>query len=438
VRLRETQATEKFSTAQPKSEGARVDQELEIISDGDGLAIFGNPAAIEVFLARGGVESREINTVRVGNVVAAGAGTAEAGAGIAAMSGRWVQLSEKSAHLTQHGNLMKGSADNLQRAIVTQNGKTAHIVEFTKGGISMLANPAVLTGAAGIMAQIAMQQTMDEIIDYLKVLDEKLDDVKRAQKDEVLAELMGARMVLEEALSVRDRVGTVSEVTWSKVSETSLPIATTQANALRKLEGIAQKMERKAKVGDLADYLREAEGEIREWLVVLAECSRLHEASGVLELERVMVTAPHELDSHREGLRLSREKRTAAIASAADALVQRVLAAAALANAKVLLHPQSAKQVVSASSAIAADLAGFASALSLDLTGGDINGRRWIEAATDAKEKVVETSGTGLNTAKGFSIDAFERGKSVGGSAASGLAARAKTLRRRDPRTDGE
>lgn len=41
------------------------------------------------------------------------------------------------------------------------------------------------SGAAGIMAQVAMQQTMDEIIDYLATIDEKLDDVLRAQEDAV-------------------------------------------------------------------------------------------------------------------------------------------------------------------------------------------------------------------------------------------------------------
>ena len=51
----------------------------------------------------------------------------------------------------------------------------------------MLTNPAVLAGAAGIMAQFAMQQTMDEITDYLATIDEKLDDVLRAQKDAVLS-----------------------------------------------------------------------------------------------------------------------------------------------------------------------------------------------------------------------------------------------------------
>jgi len=415
-----------------------MESELEIISDGQGIAIFGDAAAIEAYLARGGLESREIDTARLGNVLAGMSGTAEVAAGIASTSGRWVQVSEKSAFLMKSATMMKGSTPALQRGIVMNQGKTAHIVEFTKGGLSALANPMVLTGAAGIMAQIAMQQTMDQILDYLAVIDEKLDDIKRAQKDEVLADLMGARLVLEEALSVRDAVGTVSEITWSKVAETAVPIATTQANALRKLEGIAQKMERKSKVGDLADFLREADGEVREWLIVLAECSRLHEASGVLELERVMISAPDELDSHREGLSLAREKRTLAIADGVTSLAARVVAAAALASAKVLIHPQSAKQVHAASDALAEDIRGFSEALRLEVELGDISSRKWIEAATDARDKVVETSSTGLNAAKGFSVDTYERGRAVGSSSADAVAERAKVLRSRLRKSDGD
>lgn len=45
-----------------------------------------------------------------------------------------------------------------------------------------MTNPALLAGAAGIMAQVAMQQTMNEITDYLATIDEKVDDVLRARR----------------------------------------------------------------------------------------------------------------------------------------------------------------------------------------------------------------------------------------------------------------
>jgi len=84
----------------------------------------------------------------------------------------------------------------------------AKILEFTKPGFvgSMLTNPAMLAGAAGIMAQLAMQQTMEEITEYLAVIDEKVDDILRAQKDAAIAEMIGVGMVIDDAMLKREHV----------------------------------------------------------------------------------------------------------------------------------------------------------------------------------------------------------------------------------------
>ncbi|MGK5643329.1 hypothetical protein ACSNOK_34415, partial [Streptomyces sp. URMC 126] len=89
----------------------------------------------------------------------------------------------------------------------------------------------ILTGAAGVMAQLAMQQAMDEITDYLKAIDAKVDDVLRAQKDAVLAYMIAAGDLLDEAMAVRESVGRVSEVTWSKVQGVGFTISRTQIYA---------------------------------------------------------------------------------------------------------------------------------------------------------------------------------------------------------------
>ena len=106
------------------------------------------------------------------------------------------------------------------------------------GAGSLLTNPALLAGAAGIMAQVALQQTMDDITDYLAAIDEKLDDVLRAQEDAVRADMIGAGFDSDEAMTIREHAGRVSEVTWSKVQATSATIARTQAYALRQLDAL--------------------------------------------------------------------------------------------------------------------------------------------------------------------------------------------------------
>jgi hypothetical protein len=80
-------------------------------------------------------------------------------------------------------------------------------------------------------------------------------------------------------------------------------IAETQAYALRQLDALAEKMERKAKIDDLATTAKEAESMVREWLAVLARCFQLQGAIAVLELDRVLDASPEELDGHRLGLK---------------------------------------------------------------------------------------------------------------------------------------
>ena len=65
--------------------------------------------------------------------------------------------------------------------ILEDLGGLPEIMKTTPTG--MLTNPVVLAGAAGTMAQLTRQQTMEEITHYLATIDEKVDDVLRAQKD---------------------------------------------------------------------------------------------------------------------------------------------------------------------------------------------------------------------------------------------------------------
>ena len=72
---------------------------------------------------------------------------------------------------------------------------------------------------------------VNEIIDYLATIDEKLDDVLRAAEDAVLADLIGAGFDIDEAMTIREHAGRVNEVTWSKVQATSATIARSATGA---------------------------------------------------------------------------------------------------------------------------------------------------------------------------------------------------------------
>jgi hypothetical protein len=279
------------------------------------------------------------------------------------------------------------------------------------------------------MAQVAMQQTMDEITDYLSTIDEKVDDVLRAQKDAVLADMIGVSLVIEEAMIIREQVGRVSAVTWSKVDVTPVTIARTQAYALRQLDALAEKMEQKAGIGDLAKASKEAESKVQEWLAVLAHCFQLHNAIAVLELDRMLDTSPEELDRHRLALRAARQNRLELISRSTERLMARTDAAAGTANMKVLLHPTRSRAVVNSSDRIAIAVVDFHRRLGIERGRQSLEARRWADAATEARDKALETGAEGIGAARQLGNETLDRARSVTSKLSSGIAERA--LRRR-------
>ncbi|MER5964587.1 hypothetical protein [Streptomyces sp. NPDC002057] len=407
-----------------------MDNEIQLISDGEGLAVIGNVADVDRFLVSEGLSSKDLGLQRFTSVVGTGAAFAQTGVEIAAESGRWVKLTGESARLVKKYGLRESSRTGLSTGVVKGNkGQIKGFVEFAKGPRSLLSNPAALAGAAGIMAQIAMQQTMDEITDYLAMINEKVDDVLRAQKDAVLARMIGVGFVIEEAMILREKRGRVDEVTWSKVHSAPATIAETQAYALRQLDALAEKMERKAKIGDLAAAAREAESAVREWLAVLARCFQLQDAIAVLELDRVLDASPEELNGHRLGLKAARQQRLDHIARSTERLVARMNAAADTANAKVLLHPTKSPAVVQSSNHVATGVHDFHGRLGIESGRQSSEARRWVAAAVEARDKALETGAKGVGAARSFGNETLDRAGSVKGRLSSGIAER--TRRRR-------
>lgn len=416
-----------------------MDNEIQLISDGDGLAVIGNPTAVERFLVSEGLPSKDLGLQRLRPALGNAAGVAQAGSEIAANTGRWVKLTKESARLVDKYGLRESSKTGFSSGVLKgNNGQIRGFVEFVKGPGSpgsLLTNPALLAGAAGIMAQLAMQQTMDEITDYLATIDEKVDDVLRAQKDAVLADMIGVDLVIEEAMTIREQVGRVSEVTWSKVQATSVTIARTQAYALRQLDALAEKVERKTKIGDLAKTSKEAESKAHEWLAVLARCFQLQDAIAVLELDRVLDAAPEELDRHRLGLRAARQNRLDLISRSTERLMARMNAAAGTANTKVLLHPTASRDVVHSSNHVEIAVVDFHGRLGIERGRQSLEARRWADAAAEVRDRVLETGTESVDAARRLGNETLDRARSAAGKLSSGIAERA--LRRRGDDEEG-
>ncbi|MEV6890925.1 hypothetical protein [Kribbella sp. NPDC051137] len=413
-----------------------MDDDIQLISDGEGLAVIGDPMAVERFLVSEGLPSTELGLPRLGSVLSAGSATAQAGSEIAANSGRWVKLTKESAQRIQELGLRKNPKTGLSTgALKGKHGQIKGFVEFAKGPGALLTNPAVLAGAAGIMAQLAMQQAMNEITEYLATIDKKLDDVLRAQKDGVVADMIGVDLVIEEAMTIRQEVGRVSEVTWSKVQATTMTIARTQAYALRQLDALAEKIESETKIPGLAKKVQEAWLKVQEWLAVLARCFQLQDAIAVLELDRVLDASPDDLDRHRLGLRAARNNRLELISRSTEHLMARMDAAAGTANAKVLLHPSASRDVVDSRNHVANAVIDFHGRLGIERGRESLEARRWVDAATDARDKALDAGVGGIDAARRLGGETFDRAKSTTGGFSNRIAERA-LRRRRDEAQD--
>ncbi|MEU1176866.1 hypothetical protein ABZ464_04320 [Streptomyces sp. NPDC005820] len=407
-----------------------MDNEIQLISDGDGLAVIGNATDVERFLTSEGLPSKDLGAQRFKSVFGTGATVAQAGSDIAANSGRWVKLTKESAERVKKFGLMESKTPGISHAMIGKPGSIKNWLQIEKGAGSFLTNPARLAGAAGLMAQLSMQQTMDEITDYLATIDEKVDDVLRSQKDAVLSRMIGMDLVIEETMTIREQVGRVSEVTWSKVQAAPTTIAETQAYALRQLDALAEKLENQPKIGDLATKVKEVEPKVREWLAVLARCFQLQDAIAVLELDRVLDAHPDQLDQHRLGLRAARQNRLDLISRSTERLVARMKAAAAAANSKVLLHPTKSPVVVQSSNHVVTGVHAFHERLGIESGRQSSEARRWGEAATEVKDKALETGAKGVSAARSLGSVTLDRASSVKGRLSSEIAERAHRLRR--------
>lgn len=198
---------------------------------------------------------------------------------------------------------------------------------------------------------------------------------------------------------------------------------------MRQLDALAEKMEQKSKIADLAKTSKEAESKVQEWLAVLARCFQLQDAIAVLELDRVLDASAEELDQHRLGLKAARQNRLERIAKSTERLIARMDAAAVRADTKVLLHPTTSRAVVNSSNHVAIGVVDFQERLGIERSRQSVEARRWLDAAAEVRDKALETGAEGVDAARHLGNETLDRARSVTDKLSSRIAERA--LRRR-------
>ena len=391
--------------------------EIELVSDGDGLAVIGNSADVERFFLSAGLDkaaSKDLDLHRLWLFSGTGGAAAQIGADLAANSGRWVKLTAESAEAVKKYGLMPTKTPRVSHAMIGEPGDIKQWLQIAQAPSALLRGPFALTALSTMMQQRAMQQQMDEIVGYLQEINEKVNDVLRGQKDAVLADMIGVDLIIEEAMAVRNQVGRVSEVTWSKVQATGMTVARTQAYALRQLDVIAEKLEeKKANLGEIAKAAKEAEPKVREWLAVLARTFQLQGGLSVLELDRVLDASPGELDSHRLGLTTARQNRLELIGRSTARLLTQMDETARKANSKVLLNPFDSPAAVKSSNQITTGVLDFRGRLGIESGHEAKDAKRWGQAAAEVRDKLLAAASEGANAAERLGAGTFDRATAV-------------------------
>lgn len=401
-----------------------VDESIELFSDGDGLAVIGSADAVERFMASSQLVPRDEEERGLARALSMGSGAASVAAQAAENSGRWVKLTKDSAAKVKAFGLTPTKTPGISHAMIGRPGASKSWIQIVQGPGTALTSPAALAGLGGIMSQMAMQQQLDAITDYLEKIDQKLDDLIRTQMNQVLARVDAVGLAIAEAMTVRAAVGRVSEVAWSKVQNQPTAILETQAFALRQLSDLEERLERRGTVADLAKSCKEVENEIVKWLSILARCFQLHEAHAILELDRVMDVSPDELDRHRLGLEAARRERVQVFARATEQILDRLNEAAKTANSKVLFNPRQTPEVVGSRNYVAAEVGEFHEVIGIESGAEPSEARPWREAAADKLDRAGATVSQGFSGAKRLGSNALQRASSARSQLAESVAER--------------
>ena len=413
---------------------------IQLLYDGDGLAVIGEPTAVESFLASEGLASFSRLLPKVGAMID-GLGTlteaassvvetvsslkdsatsiansvssmvdsansvTESIGSMAETVGKWIKTSKEISKIVERYHLKELATPGVLQAVV---GQLANLT-----GTTATAATATVAAPAVVMSQMSMQQSLDEIKELIEIIDQKLNDVLQHLKNEVLSRMDGVRLAIIEANTIRDTVGRVSETTWSKIQNSSGTILETQARALRELGELASKFENVKNVAELQEKFEKLNIEVQKWIRVLADCFQLLESIAVLELDRVLDASPDELDRHRLGLKAARAQRLALIANATGGLLERMNEVAGTANKKVLFNPIQSKAVVKSSNEVTESIQMFHETLGINLEVHGTDVRLWKEAVSESLEKARESSSEGIKVVKQLGSDTRDQAQSI-------------------------
>lgn len=175
----------------------------------------------------------------------------------------------------------------------------------------------------------------------------------------------------------------------------------------------AEKLEKKADLGEIAKATKQAEPKVREWLAVLAKTIQLQDGVWVLELDRVLDASPDELESHREGLVAARRNRLELLSRSTARLLTQMAATVQKANSKVLFHPFDSPSAVKSSNGVATDVLDFRERVGIESSHDADAAKKWGQALAEVRDRVVGSTAEGVSAAGRFGAETFDKATGV-------------------------
>ena len=237
--------------------------------------------------------------------------------------------------------LMPIKVEGISHAMLGDPGRIGGWIQVEVGPSAIFGNPSLLLGVAGIMTQFARQQEVRELRNFLQNIDEKLDDVRRRQRDEVIAKMDRATTAIEEVMM------------------------------------------------------------IRVWLAVLARCLQLKDEHEILELDHVLRTAPDSFERHRLGLSQASRERGEKIAAMTGAFIAQMTEAGGIAEKNVLLRAFSSQNVINSINGVGGLVEEFQKPLGLGIEGASLENMPKNMALRDAIRDPRQLKCAGIDLAKG-------------------------------------
>lgn len=352
--------------------------EMQVFAADQGLLVWGSSRALDLLDQAEDVWAKVVTPSLVAKL-----STLVQGISQAQLEGaRYLRLDDKSYETVKALGVKNLSSGVLRRKDVA-GGSGGQIVKHLSFTATPLANPAAVAALAAANTQLQIMAALDDIQDYLAVIDEKLDRLLKQRKLEIAGQLGGIVFAIEEAEAVHGSTGRVSAVTWSKVQQNSLLLQQVQAEAVSQLAAVADRViASKADVDKLAKVVGAAEEDVQFWLGMLARSMAVQDRQQLLELARVEEDEPELLAEHREGLVAARVHRTARIAEALRRINESLVEAGTLKNLGYVANPISSRRVTRGSNAVTDQVVEFVTHTDIELDAlGRVAGKRWLEAA---------------------------------------------------------